>query len=97
MPWLKAVFPFLDLAANQVAFAKALSEAVAPYFEALGVALEGNDRSERILAEELQKVLDQKDRHGHGGPEHGPIRAVPGRTRPSNDCCCRRGRAVAGR
>ena len=32
--------PFLDLAANQVAFAKALLEATAPSFEALGLKLE---------------------------------------------------------
>ena len=36
----KSGIPFLDLAVGRVAFCQALSEAVAPYFEALGVALE---------------------------------------------------------
>lgn len=33
--------PFLDLAANQVEFAKALDTAVAPSFDAMGLKIEG--------------------------------------------------------
>ena len=51
---------FLDLAANQVEFAKALREATAPSFEALGLKLEGVTMQNVSLPEELQKILDQK-------------------------------------
>jgi membrane protease subunit (stomatin/prohibitin family) len=52
--------PFLDLAANQVEFAKAVQEATAPYFEKLGLKLEGVTVQSVSLPEELQKILDQK-------------------------------------
>ncbi len=52
--------PFLDLAANQVEFAKALQEATAPSFEAIGLKLEGVTLQNVSLPEELQKILDQK-------------------------------------
>jgi membrane protease subunit (stomatin/prohibitin family) len=52
--------PFLDLAANQVEFAKALSAAVAPSCEAMGLKLEGLTVQNVSLPEELQKLLDQK-------------------------------------
>ena len=52
--------PFLDLAASQGAFAKALAETTAPAFEALGLKLEGLTVQNVSLPEELQKVLDQK-------------------------------------
>jgi membrane protease subunit (stomatin/prohibitin family) len=51
---------FLDLAANQVAFAKALQDATAPAFEKLGLKLEGVTMQNVSLPEELQKILDQK-------------------------------------
>ncbi len=51
---------FLDLAANQVAFAKALLDATAPAFAALGLKLEGVTMQNVSLPEELQKILDQK-------------------------------------
>jgi len=51
---------FLDLAANQVAFAKALLDATAPAFAALGLKLEGVTMQNISLPEELQKILDQK-------------------------------------
>ncbi|SEL66265.1 Membrane protease subunit, stomatin/prohibitin family, contains C-terminal Zn-ribbon domain [Roseateles sp. YR242] len=52
--------PFLDLAANQVEFAKALQEATSPAFEALGLKLESVTLQNVSLPEELQKILDQK-------------------------------------
>src|SRR5450755_806893 len=51
---------FLDLAANQVAFAKALLDATAPAFEKLGLKLEMVTMQNVSLPEELQKILDQK-------------------------------------
>ena len=51
---------FLDLAANQVEFAKALMEATAPSFAALGLKLEAVTMQNVSLPEELQKILDQK-------------------------------------
>ncbi len=52
--------PFLDLAGNQIEFAKQLREATAPSFEALGLKLEGVTLQNVSLPEELQKILDQK-------------------------------------
>ncbi len=52
--------PFLDLAANQIEFAKALSAAVAPSCEAMGLKLEGLTVQNVSLPEELQKLLDQR-------------------------------------
>jgi membrane protease subunit (stomatin/prohibitin family) len=52
--------PFLDLAANQVEFAKALQEATAPAFAKLGLKLEMVTMQNVSLPEELQKILDQK-------------------------------------
>jgi membrane protease subunit (stomatin/prohibitin family) len=51
---------FLDLAANQVEFAKALQQATAPAFEQFGLKLEGVTVQNVSLPEELQKILDQK-------------------------------------
>ncbi|MCH7344055.1 SPFH domain-containing protein [Pelomonas sp. CA6] len=63
--------PFLDLAANQVAFAKALLEATAPSFEALGLKLESVTLQNVSLPEELQKILDQKIGMGMIGQNMG--------------------------
>ncbi|MDM4765813.1 SPFH domain-containing protein [Pelomonas sp. SE-A7] len=63
--------PFLDLAANQVEFAKALQEATAPSFEALGLKLEGVTLQNVSLPEELQKILDQKIGMGMIGQNMG--------------------------
>jgi membrane protease subunit (stomatin/prohibitin family) len=52
--------PFLDLAANQVAFAAALRKHAAPAFAALGLALDDVTVQNVSLPDELQKVLDQK-------------------------------------
>ena len=52
--------PFLDLAANQVEFAKALQDATAPAFEKLGLKLEMVTMQNVSLPDELQKILDQK-------------------------------------
>ncbi|ANH67014.1 SPFH domain-containing protein [Mitsuaria sp. 7] len=63
--------PFLDLAANQVEFAKALQEATSPSFEALGLKLEGVTLQNVSLPEELQKILDQKIGMGMIGQNMG--------------------------
>jgi membrane protease subunit (stomatin/prohibitin family) len=55
-----AGIPFLDLAANQIEFAKLLRDATAPEFEKLGLALEVVTVQNVSLPEELQKVLDQR-------------------------------------
>ncbi len=52
--------PFLDLAANQVEFARALREASESAFAALGLRLENVTVQNISLPEELQKILDQK-------------------------------------
>ncbi len=63
--------PFLDLAANQIEFAKALQAATAPAFEAIGLKLEGVTLQSVSLPEELQKVLDQKIGMGMVGQDIG--------------------------
>jgi len=51
---------FLDLAANQLSFAQALTRQLAPEFEKIGLKLEGMTVQNVSLPEELQKVMDQK-------------------------------------
>ena len=63
--------PFLDLAANQQAFAQALSNALAPAMEAYGLKLEGMTVQSISLPEELQKVLDQRIGMGMVGGDMG--------------------------
>jgi membrane protease subunit (stomatin/prohibitin family) len=62
---------FLDLAANQIEFAKALLEATAPSFEKLGLRLESVTMQSVSLPEELQKILDQKIGMGMVGGDMG--------------------------
>ena len=62
---------FLDLAANQVEFAKALQAATAPAFAAIGLKLEGVTLQNVSLPEELQKILDQKIGMGMVGGDMG--------------------------
>ncbi len=52
--------PFLDLAANQITFANALSKELEPAFAKMGLKLEGMTVQNLSLPEELQKILDQK-------------------------------------
>jgi membrane protease subunit (stomatin/prohibitin family) len=52
--------PFLDLAANQIEFARALGTELAPAFAAIGLKLEGLTVQNVSLPEELQKILDQR-------------------------------------
>ncbi len=52
--------PFLDLAANQVEFAKQLKDVTQPDFGLLGLTLESVQVQNVSLPEELQKVLDQR-------------------------------------
>jgi len=62
---------FLDLAANQLAFAQALSQQLAPEFEKIGLKLEGMTVQNLSLPEELQKILDQKIGMGMVGGDMG--------------------------
>ncbi|WP_397533815.1 SPFH domain-containing protein [Roseateles sp.] len=63
--------PFLDLAANQIEFAKQLQTATAPEFEKLGLALDSVTLQSVSLPEELQKILDQKIGMGMIGQNMG--------------------------
>jgi len=63
--------PFLDLAANQVEFAKALSQEMGPALEAIGLKLEGMTVQNVSLPEELQKIMDQKIGMGMVGNDMG--------------------------
>ncbi len=62
---------FLDLAANQMAFAQALTKQLAPEFEKIGLQLEGMTVQNLSLPEELQKILDQKIGMGMVGGDMG--------------------------
>jgi len=62
---------FLDLAANQVEFAKALAQATAPAFALIGLKLEGVTMQSVSLPEDLQKILDQKIGMGMVGNDMG--------------------------
>ena len=62
---------FLDLAANQLNFAQALTRQLAPEFEKIGLKLEGMTVQNVSLPEELQKVLDQKIGMGMVGNDMG--------------------------
>jgi membrane protease subunit (stomatin/prohibitin family) len=63
--------PFLDLAANQMEFAKALSTELTPAFAAIGLKVEGMTVQNVSLPEELQKILDQKIGMGMVGNDMG--------------------------
>ena len=63
--------PFLDLAANQLQFAQALTQALGPEFGKLGLKLEAMTVQSVSLPEELQKVLDQKIGMGMVGQDMG--------------------------
>ncbi len=62
---------FLDLAANQIEFAKQLHAATAPAFEAIGLKLESVTLQNVSLPEELQRILDQKIGMGMVGNNMG--------------------------
>jgi len=63
--------PFLDLAANQIEFAKALKEQLAPEFAKLGLLLENTTVQNLSLPEDLQQVLDQRIGMGMVGNDMG--------------------------
>ena len=63
--------PFLDLAANQVMFADALTKELAPIFAKLGLLIENLTVQNVSLPEELQKILDQKIGMGMVGNDMG--------------------------
>ena len=62
---------FLDLAANQLSFAQALSTQLRPEFTKLGLNLEGMTEQNVSLPEELQKIMDQKIGMGMVGNDMG--------------------------
>jgi membrane protease subunit (stomatin/prohibitin family) len=62
---------FLDLAANQLTFAQALTRQLSPEFEKLGLKLEGMTVQNVSLPEELQKIMDQKIGMGMVGNDMG--------------------------
>jgi membrane protease subunit (stomatin/prohibitin family) len=63
--------PFLDLAANQIEFAKALTAQLDPEMAKLGLKLEALTVQSVSLPEELQKILDQKIGMGMVGNDMG--------------------------
>ena len=63
--------PFLDLAANQMAFAQALTAQLVPEFAKLGIDIESVTVQSISLPEELQKILDQKIGMGMVGNDMG--------------------------
>jgi len=63
--------PFLDLAANQIEFARQIQVAVAPAFANLGLALDSVQLQNVSLPDELQKILDQKIGMGMVGQNMG--------------------------
>ena len=62
---------FLDLAANQLAFAQALTTQLVPEFAKIGLKLEAMTVQNVSLPEELQKILDQKIGMGMVGNDMG--------------------------
>ena len=63
--------PFLDLASNQIEFAKALTAQLDPEMAKLGLKLESMTVQSVSLPEELQKILDQKIGMGMVGNDMG--------------------------
>ncbi|MDF2467283.1 MAG: hypothetical protein K0Q43_5518 [Ramlibacter sp.] len=63
--------PFLDLAANQIEFANALSRELTPAFAELGLRLDLVTVQNLSLPEELQKILDQRIGMGMVGNDMG--------------------------
>jgi len=63
--------PFLDLAANQIEFASALSKELMPAFAELGLRLDLVTVQNLSLPEELQKILDQRIGMGMVGNDMG--------------------------
>jgi membrane protease subunit (stomatin/prohibitin family) len=62
---------FLDLAANQLAFAQALAATLTPAMDGYGLKLEAMTVQSISLPEELQKILDQKIGMGMVGGDMG--------------------------
>lgn len=62
---------FLDLAANQMAFAQAMTKQLAPEFDKIGLKLEALTVQNVSLPEELQKIMDQKIGMGMVGGDMG--------------------------
>ncbi len=63
--------PFLDLASNQIEFARALQTELTPAFAAIGLRLDGMTVQNLSLPEELQKLLDQRIGMGMVGNDMG--------------------------
>jgi membrane protease subunit (stomatin/prohibitin family) len=67
----ESAIPFLDLAANQIEFARALATELTPPFAAIGLKLESVTVQNLSLPEELQKLLDQRIGMGMVGGDMG--------------------------
>ena len=67
----ESAIPFLDLAANQIEFARALATELTPAFQAIGLKLEAVTVQNLSLPEDLQKVLDQRIGMGMVGGDMG--------------------------
>jgi membrane protease subunit (stomatin/prohibitin family) len=63
--------PFLDLAANQIEFARALEKEMTPVLAAIGLTLDTMTVQNVSLPEELQKILDQRIGMGMVGNDMG--------------------------
>jgi membrane protease subunit (stomatin/prohibitin family) len=77
--------PFLDLAANQIVFANALSKELEPAMAKIGLKIEGLTVQNISLPEELQKILDQRIGMGMVGDmgkfmQYQTAQAIPGMT-----------------
>ena len=74
--------PFLDLAANQIAFADALAKELQPAFAKIGLLLEAMTVQNVSLPERAAKDPRPEDWHGHGRQRHGQVHAVPDGAKP---------------
>ena len=83
---------FLDLAANQVEFAKQLQRGHRAGLREARPEARGRDGAERLAARGAAEDPRPEDRHGHGRRRHGQVHAVPDR---AGDPEVRRGRGPA--
>ncbi|MEZ0309780.1 MAG: SPFH domain-containing protein, partial [Ramlibacter sp.] len=89
--------PFLDLAANQNEFAKALATELTPAFAAIGLALDVVTVQNLSLPEELQKILDQRIGMGMVGNDMGKfVQYQTGQAIPEMAKSAGQGGGVAG-
>jgi hypothetical protein len=87
--------PFLDLAANQIEFAKALSVRADAGVRGHRPQARGHDGAERVAARGAAENPGPEDRHGHGRQRHGQVHAVPDRAGHSRNLPKAAGAAAA--